>query len=102
SVIGVDALWQVRKQAPAAKLDEIVAADSITAICVALPTDGDVVRAVLLLRRHFQRAGVAAPRIFYRWRASPEADLLDDRVPGAAGTPAVVRMGLPRGLLERE
>ena len=100
--IGLDALEHVRDQSPAAKLDEIVAADAITAIFVALPIDGDVVRAVLLLRRHFQRTGVAAPPIFYRWRASPEADLLDDRVPSAAGTPAVVRMGLPRGLLERE
>jgi len=45
---------------------------AITAIFLALPTDGENLRAALLLRRHSERNGNLNGPIFYRSRLSPE------------------------------
>ncbi len=100
--IETDSLEQVAPGSSAERLRELARADGITAIFLALPSDAETARAVLLLRRYFARAGAAPPPIFYRWRAGEAmGDLLRDDRAAFAGHSAI-RMDLPDGALLRE
>jgi hypothetical protein len=88
--------------APFEKLLELEKAIGITAIFLALPGDGENLRAALLLRRHRQRNGTLNAPVFYRSRLSPgESDVLgsgDNReTPGR-----YIPMRIPADALLRE
>jgi hypothetical protein len=100
--IETDSLEQVAPCSSAERLNEIAHADGITAIFLALPSDAETARAVLLLRRYFARTGAEPPPIFYRWRAGEAVgDLLRNDRDALAGR-SVIRMDLPDGALLRE
>ncbi|HXF88066.1 MAG TPA: RyR domain-containing protein [Xanthobacteraceae bacterium] len=100
--IETDSLEQAAPGSSAERLRELARADGITAIFLALPSDAETARAVLLLRRYFTRIGAPPPPIFYRWRAGEAmGDLLRDDRDAFAGHGAV-RLDLPDGALLRE
>ncbi|HWP26878.1 MAG TPA: RyR domain-containing protein [Xanthobacteraceae bacterium] len=100
--IETDSLEQAAPGSSAERMRELAGADGITAIFLALPSDAETARAVLLLRRYFARIGMPPAPIFYRWRAGEAmGDLLREDRNAFAGHGAI-RMDLPDGALLRE